>query len=128
MKTLPNNILQIASSMADAADRGSGDDLISIARAVHIVGDAWSLLIVQQALAGVTRYGEFQKSLGLSPNILAARLRFLVTHGVLERRVCPARRDLNEYVLTEAGTRLKSALVALQRWGETCNGSAPHTS
>ena len=88
-----------------------------IGRALDIVGDAWTLLIIRDALAGTTRFGEFQRHLGLGPNILAARLRALVEQGVLKTRASSQRADWSDYVLTEKGVRLQSVLAALRQWG-----------
>ena len=54
-----------------------------VARPLAVIGDGWSMLIVRDAFEGLARFGEFQKSLGLAKNILAARLRNLVEHGVM---------------------------------------------
>ena len=87
----------------------------SVAGALSIVGDWWSLLIVRDALLGVRRFGEFQQSLGLAKNILADRLRRLTDDGVLAREG-PRRRPL--YHLTEKGRALAPALIALMQWGD----------
>ncbi|WP_262389748.1 winged helix-turn-helix transcriptional regulator [Cupriavidus campinensis] len=79
------------------------EDLKLISRTLDVVGDAWSLLIIREALAGTSRFGQFQRSLGLAPNILAARLRALVEHGVLETHASAQRADWSDYVLTEKG-------------------------
>lgn len=93
------------------------EDVQLIARALDIVGDAWTLLIVREALAGTTRFGQFQRRLGLGPNILAARLRALIEHGVLKPQASHQRADWKDYVLTEKGTRLQTVLAALRQWG-----------
>jgi DNA-binding HxlR family transcriptional regulator len=91
-----------------------------VARALDVIGDWWSLLIVRDAFLGKRRFGEFQKSIGLAKNILCARLRKLVAHGVME--VVPASDGsaYQEYVLTERGRGLYLVLVALRQWGERC--------
>jgi DNA-binding HxlR family transcriptional regulator len=91
-----------------------------IARTLDVIGDWWSLLIVRDAFFGKRRFGEFQTSLGLAKNILCARLRKLVSHGVLE--VVPASDGsaYREYALTEKGRSLYIVLVALRQWGESC--------
>ena len=55
-----------------------------VARAVDVVGDRWSLLLVRDAFDGITRFSDFQRSLGLARNILASRLKDLVGAGILE--------------------------------------------
>ena len=96
----------------------------SMAGALSIVGDWWSLLIVRDALLGVRRFGEFQQSLGLAKNILADRLRRLVDDGVLTRDG-PERRPL--YGLTNKGRALAPVVVALMQWGDrwVSDGRAP---
>ncbi|QRN95924.1 helix-turn-helix transcriptional regulator [Archangium violaceum] len=88
-----------------------------IARALDVIGDWWSLLIIRDALLGKRRFGEFQKSLGLAKNILAARLRTLVNHGILELAPASDGSAYQEYVLTEKGRGLFPVLVALRQWG-----------
>jgi DNA-binding HxlR family transcriptional regulator len=96
----------------------------SLAGALSIVGDWWSLLIVRDAVLGVRRFGEFQQSLGLAKNILADRLRRLAEDGVLTREG-PVRRPL--YDLTDKGRALAPALIALMQWGDhwVSGGRAP---
>ncbi len=63
------------------------DSTCSIARSLEVLGDAWTLLIVREAmLAGSTRFQEFRDALGIAPNILTKRLTFLVDEGLMERR------------------------------------------
>lgn len=89
-----------------------------IARPLDAIGDWWSLLIVRDAFDGLHRFGEFQKSLGLAKNILAARLRNLVAHGILATVPASDGSAYQEYVLTEKGRGLFPVLVALRQWGE----------
>jgi DNA-binding HxlR family transcriptional regulator len=88
-----------------------------VARSLDIIGDWWSLLIVRDALMGKRRFGEFQRSLGVARNILAARLRALVAENILE--VVPASDGsaYGEYVPTAKGKALLPVLVALGQWG-----------
>ncbi len=94
------------------------DSLCGVARPMDAIGDGWSLLIVRDAFDGLRRFGEFQKSLGLSKNILAARLRHLVAHGIMEAVPAADGSPYQEYVLTEKGRGLFPVLVALRQWGE----------
>jgi DNA-binding HxlR family transcriptional regulator len=89
-----------------------------VARAVDVIGDRWSLLIVRDAFDGISRFSEFQRSLGSAKNILASRLRELVTRGILE--VVPAADGTayHQYALTEKGRELFKIIVALRQWGE----------
>jgi len=95
------------------------DQVCSIARALEVVGERWSLLIVRDALfAGVTRFGDFQHNLGVAPNILTARLDGFVAAGIMERRRRSDRPAQYEYVLTAKGRDLGPALIALTNWGD----------
>jgi DNA-binding HxlR family transcriptional regulator len=93
-------------------------DLCPIARSLDAIGDWWSLLIIRDALRGLRRFGEFQRSLGLAKNILTARLAKLVAHGIMKRVPAADGSAYREYVLTEKGERLLLALTALGQWGE----------
>jgi DNA-binding HxlR family transcriptional regulator len=88
--------------------------LCSVARALEVVGERWTLLIVRDALLGTTRFSEFQRSLGIAKNVLADRLDSLVREGVLERRGS----GRPEYVLTEKGRRLEPTIFQLMSWGD----------
>ena len=91
----------------------------SIARALEVVGERWSLLIIRDALfAGVTRFNDFQHNLGIATNVLAARVDGFVAAGLMERRSYSAQPEQYEYVLTEKGRDLGGALVALTEWGD----------
>jgi DNA-binding HxlR family transcriptional regulator len=91
----------------------------SAARALEIVGERWSLLIIRDALfAGLTRFSEFQRSLGIAPNVLAARLAWFVEAGLMTTEPVSEDSDLSEYRLTEKATELASVVVALTAWGE----------
>ena len=99
-----------------------------IARSLDVIGDWWSLLIVRDALSGLRRFGEFQKSLGLAKNILSARLRSLVAQGILESVPAADGSAWREYALTPKGRALFTVLVALREWGEAYRfegGSCP---
>jgi DNA-binding HxlR family transcriptional regulator len=87
----------------------------SLAQALDIVGDWWTLLIVRDLFIGANRFGEIQKSLGIARTMLASRLEQLERNGILERRGTP-RRPL--YFLTKKGRDLFPALVALMQWGD----------
>ena len=79
-----------------------------IARSLGRVGDGWSMLIMRDALAGFTRFDEFQKSSGVAPNILSRRLKELVEDGLLEK-VCYSTTPMRfEYHLTPAGRDLRA--------------------
>ena len=89
-----------------------------VARAVDVLGDKWSLLIIRDAFAGVRRFGEFQRGLGVAKNILSARLRALVDAGVLRTEPASDGSVYREYVLNDEGRRLFDLIVILRQWGE----------
>ncbi|MDR6670985.1 helix-turn-helix domain-containing protein [Rhizobium sp. 1399] len=89
-----------------------------IARALQIIGDWWSLLIVRDAFKGSQRFGEFQRSLGLAKNILSSRLKKLVDDGIFVIQPNPDSALSHRYVLTPKGEQLHVVLIALWQWGE----------
>jgi DNA-binding HxlR family transcriptional regulator len=88
-----------------------------IARSLERVGEWWSILILRDALHGLTRFDQFQKSLGIAPNMLARRLSALVDAGLIERRRYSEHPPRDEYVLTARGRDFRPVLVALLAWG-----------
>ncbi|MFH8340344.1 winged helix-turn-helix transcriptional regulator [Streptomyces sp. AM6-12] len=89
----------------------------SIARALEIVGERWTLLVVRDALYGVRRYNDFLVHLGIPRAVLAARLQTLTAEGILEKRRYQESPPRDEYVLTERGIALWPTLRALAAWG-----------
>jgi DNA-binding HxlR family transcriptional regulator len=92
--------------------------ICSIAGALEVVGERWSLLIVRDVLLGLRRFDEIQASLGIARNVLQTRLTRLLDHGVLEKRLYQERPLRYEYRLTEKGLDLWPAVVALLQWGD----------
>ena len=92
-------------------------NLCAIARALDAIGDWWSLLIIRDATAGIGRFSEFQRSLGIPKNILSARLKSMVEQGIMEVAPASDGSAYQEYVLTRKGEALLSVLVALGQWG-----------
>ena len=91
----------------------------SIARALEVVGERWTLLILRDAIfAGTTRYIEFQRRLGIATNVLSDRLDGLVQQGLMVRRGQAGDRDGVDYQPTVKGRDLTPALVALTEWGD----------
>ena len=90
----------------------------SIARALEVVGERWTLLIIRDVLLGLHRFDEFQESLGIARNVLTDRLNRLVDEGVLERVLYSERPERYEYQLTKKGLDLNIALTALRQWGD----------
>lgn len=87
------------------------------ARAVEAVGEWWSILILRDALQGFTRFDEFQRSLGIAPNMLARRLKHLTESGLFERRLYSERPRRHDYVLTEKGRDFFPVVAALVAFG-----------
>src|SRR6266852_6750566 len=89
-----------------------------IARSLDVIGDWWSLLIIRDALMGISRFSEFQKHIGLAKNILTVRLRALVDHGILVTVPASDGSAYQEYVLTPKGRGVFPVLVALRQWSD----------
>lgn len=96
----------------------SAEQPCPVARALDVIGDRWSLLIVRDAFDGVRRFSDLQRSLGMARNILADRLHKLVEAGILETQAASDGSAYQEYVLTPRGERLFPVVVALRQWGE----------
>jgi DNA-binding HxlR family transcriptional regulator len=92
----------------------------SVKRTVDIIGERWTVLILREAILGMTRFEDFQQVLGCASNILSTRLSKLVEHQLLERFAYrePGSRTRYEYHLTAKGRELFPVLVALARWGD----------
>ena len=103
------------------------DQNCSVARALEIVGERWTLLIVRDAFVGLTRFDQFQENLGIARNVLTDRLARLVAGGVLERVRYSERPERYEYVLTEKGKGLRVAIAALRQWGDAYYSPQPPT-
>jgi DNA-binding HxlR family transcriptional regulator len=90
----------------------------AIARALDVVGERWSLLLVRELTLGPRRYRDLAAGLpGIPSNVLAARLKDLQAAGVLTRRTLPAPTDVTVYELTGAGRALAPVLDELLDWG-----------
>ncbi len=98
--------------------RTYSDQDCSVARALEVVGERWTILILRDAFLGVRRFDDFQRSLGIARNVLQARLRRLVDEGLLERRRYQERPVRHEYCLTARGEDLWPVLLALMEWGD----------
>ena len=90
----------------------------SIARALDVLGESWSLLILRDVLSGLRRFDQLETSLGIATNVLAARLKRLCSLGLLERRVYRQRPVRYEYLATERARDLGPVLIALLQWGD----------
>ena len=94
------------------------DRRCSIAQTLEVVGDWWTLLIVRDAFFGLRRFADFESDLGIAKNILTARLRHLVDHGIFERVDVGSEGHRFEYRLTDKGEALLPVLTALREWSD----------
>jgi DNA-binding HxlR family transcriptional regulator len=100
-------------------ERKSFSDMhCSVAQALEIVGEWWSLLIVRDAFLGVSRFDDFQARLGISRNVLGQRLAHLVDSGVLQKVPYNSHPPRYDYRLTDKGRDLWPVLTTLRQWGD----------
>jgi DNA-binding HxlR family transcriptional regulator len=99
----------------------------SIASALEVVGERWTLLIIRDVFLGLRRFDQFQKSLGIARNVLTDRLNRLVDEGILERVRYRDRPERYEYRLTQKGHDLLLPLTALAQWGDHYLSEKPTT-
>jgi DNA-binding HxlR family transcriptional regulator len=102
----------------DALDLSHRLQADSVGRALSLVGERWTMLILRETFFGVRRYGHFARNLGVPRPTLSLRLRKLVDASLLERVRYSAEPDRYEYRLTPAGRDLFPAVIALMRWGD----------
>ena len=88
-----------------------------IARGLDRVGEWWSILILRDAFAGLTRFDAFEKNLGIAPGMLTRRLNALVEAGLLEKHRYSEKPPRDEYLLTERGRDFRPVLLAMMAWG-----------
>lgn len=101
-----------------------GDRVCSMARAIAVVGDSWTLLVLRELFLRGRRFEEFQSYTGIAPYLLSRRLAKLVEHGVVRRQRYSAHPPRYEYRLTDKGLDLYAFVVSLSRWGDRWeNGS-----
>jgi DNA-binding HxlR family transcriptional regulator len=93
-----------------------------IARSLEVLGDAWTMLILRDAHAGLTRFDQFRKSLGIAPTMLTKRLALLTDEKLLEKRQYSDRPPRDEYVLTDAGRDFLPVLFMIGAWGRKHRG------
>ncbi len=95
-----------------------GQESCSVAQTLEIIGERWTWLIIRDAFLGLTRFIEFEQSLGIARNVLTDRLNRLVDEGIFERLLYQERPARYEYRLTAKGADLFTALNALRQWGD----------
>lgn len=89
-----------------------------MARALAVVGDRWTLVILRDAFLQVRRFDDFQARLGIARRVLAERLAGLVADGILEKSAYQERPTRHEYRLTEKGLALYPIILSLVHWGD----------
>ncbi len=90
----------------------------SVAQALEVIGEWWTLLILRDAFLGVTRFDDFASRLGIARNVLTARLDTLVDNDVLIRVPYDEARGRSDYRLTDKGRALLPVLTAIRQWGD----------
>ena len=90
----------------------------SVARTLDVLGDTWSVLVLRELFLGAHRFDQIHDHLGIARNILAARLKRLVEHGLIEKRQYQAHPPRFEYHLTRKGMDLQPVLIGLMQWGD----------
>ena len=89
----------------------------SLAHTLEVIGERWTLMILRDAFFGAKRFGQFERSLGISKNILTTRLKHLVDEGIMEKRPSPDGAH-QEYLLTDRGYDLQPVLLSIMHWGD----------
>lgn len=100
------------------ARTGLDEMTCSIARALDVIGDSWTPLILRDIALGITRFDAIQRDLDISRKVLSERLAALVDHGVLARRPYQEKPARYDYHPTEKGADLAFVLLAMQAWGD----------
>ncbi|MDH6171004.1 helix-turn-helix transcriptional regulator [Variovorax paradoxus] len=93
-----------------------------IERSLAFLGDSWTMLILRDANAGVTRFDQFKKNLGIAPTMLTKRLATLTDERLLEKKLYSERPPREEYVLTAAGRDFLPVLFMIAEWGRKHRG------
>jgi DNA-binding HxlR family transcriptional regulator len=107
-----------AKSITDAKGGRRANAQCSMARAMAVVGDRWSILILREAYYGTRRFDEFEYYIGVAPNILSNRLKKFVDAGIMTRVPLPEHSSRYDYVLTDKGRDFFPAYLALKKWGD----------
>jgi DNA-binding HxlR family transcriptional regulator len=122
-----NGVTSASGTVVRVLNRDYQGQDCSVARALEVVGERWTLLIIRDAFLGLRRFDEFQESLGISRNILTDRLNKLVDEGIFDRVPYGTRSDRYDYELTTKGLDLHVALVGLRQWGDRYVSGKPPT-
>jgi DNA-binding HxlR family transcriptional regulator len=102
----------------EVAKKGFADISCSIARALDVIGQRWTPLIVRDLFAGMTKFEDIRRDLGIASNVLAARLDELERNGVVNRRQYQSTPARYEYVLTDKGRDLYPIIATLLAFGD----------
>jgi DNA-binding HxlR family transcriptional regulator len=94
------------------------DQNCSIAGALAVIGERWTLLVLREVLLGRRRFQEIKRNTSIATNILTDRLNTLVEHGVLERRLYSEQPESYEYVPTQKAYDVRPILIGLVQWGD----------
>jgi DNA-binding HxlR family transcriptional regulator len=94
------------------------DQNCSVAGALAVVGERWTLLVLREVLLGRRRFQEIKRNTGIATNILTDRLATLIEHGVLERRLYSEQPESYEYVPTQKARDVRPILIGLVQWGD----------
>lgn len=98
--------------------RPFADQNCSVARALELVGERWTLLVMREILLGHRRFAEIKRNTRIAPNILSDRLALLVEQGIVKRRLYSEHPESYEYVPTRKGLDLNPVIIALLQWGD----------
>jgi DNA-binding HxlR family transcriptional regulator len=117
--TVSASMKQVQIGRCQMLGRTYENQTCSAARALEVIGERWSLLIIRDAIfGGITKFSDFQRSLGIAPNTLASRLDGFVAAGLMESRRYSDQYNHHEYVLTDKGLDLQPVIIALTGWGD----------
>ena len=101
------------------------DTVCPIARALSVVGDRWTLLILRELIMGVRRFDELQAQTGMSSHLLSTRLKRMEQDGIVERRLYSKKPPRYEYLQTAKGKDLDPVILMLRSWGMKHGGFGP---
>jgi DNA-binding HxlR family transcriptional regulator len=118
MPSMLDNLVSLCNSFSDLVRRRFQDMHCAIAQSLEILGDWWTFLLVRDAFLGARRFADFAARLGISKNILTARLAHLVKHGIFERVDAGVHGVRYEYQLSAKGKDLVTVVTALRQWGD----------